>query len=230
MGVDSRGSEHNGGMTRSRRATEKARLRASLRTTRAAFDPTERQDQSDALGEAVVAHVGRLFADSAGATPRPTVAAYLGVDPEPRTASLLGELHRLGFGVVVPICEPAYELSWAAWTPGIALERSVRAPVDEPVGPRRRFGDLAPQVALILVPALGVDVEGNRIGQGGGYFDRFLARHPVDEPGAVPRLGVVYRSEILPSGVIPTEPYDQPLTGAFTADGLLRFDRTRDAR
>lgn len=153
---------------------------------------------------------------------RPTVAAYLGVAPEPETAPLLEDLHRLGFGVVVPVCEPAYQLSWATWLPGVALQRSVRAPVEEPTGPRHPF-DEVPDVGLILVPALGIDRSGHRIGQGGGYYDRFLAHHPVDGPGAIPRLGVVYRSEVLPEGTIPAESYDQPLTGAFTPDGLLHF-------
>ncbi|WP_082045974.1 5-formyltetrahydrofolate cyclo-ligase [Arthrobacter sp. L77] len=199
----------------------KARLRRALRQARAALDPADRRDQSEALALAVTRHLGRTAAPSGGAASRrPTIAAYLGVDPEPDTAPLLGELHRLGFGVAVPVCEPGYQLSWTAWTPGIPLERSVRAPVFEPVGPRWPFEEL-PDVALILVPALAVDRSGQRIGQGGGYYDRFLARHPLGRPGAPPRLGAVYRSEVLPVGAVPAEPCDQPLQGVFTADGLL---------
>lgn len=218
---------------------EKTRLRASLRAARAAMDPVDRQDQSRGLARAVVDHLapevphGSAAPQSSAVAQRlavaqpfavahpPTVAAYLGVDPEPDTVPLLGELHRLGCDVVVPVCEPAYQLSWVRWLPGIALERSVRAPLLEPVGPRYAFAELE-RVLLILVPALGVDRAGNRVGQGGGYYDRFLAQYPVDAPGAVSRLGVVYRSEVLPNGVIPAEPYDQPLAGAFTADGLMR--------
>jgi 5-formyltetrahydrofolate cyclo-ligase len=95
--------------------------------------------------------------------------------------------------------------------------------VDEPVGPRRPFEEV-PAVCLILVPALAVDRSGQRLGQGGGYYDRFLAQHPADSPGAPPRLGVVYRSELLPAGAIPAEPFDQRLGGVFTADGLQRFE------
>ncbi|MHA7279045.1 5-formyltetrahydrofolate cyclo-ligase [Arthrobacter sp. MDT2-2] len=210
-------------MTPPTRDTEKARLRASLRSARGALDPTDRQDQSRALAGVVVEYVRSLPSAPSG-TPRqgPTVAAYLGVDPEPDTAPLLEELHGLGFGVVVPVCEPEYQLSWASWLPGIPLQRSVRAPVHEPTGARSSF-DEVPDVAVILVPALAVDGSGHRLGQGGGYYDRFLARYPLGAPGAVPRLGVVYRPEVLPAGTIPSGPHDQPLGGVFTPDGLLRF-------
>lgn len=181
----------------------------------------ERRDQSTALGCVVVEYLGGSAAPSTGgATMQRMIAAYLGVDPEPGTEALLGELHHLGFGVVLPICEPDYWLSWTDWSPGTSLQRSVRAPVDEPVGPRRAFEDV-PGVELILVPALGVDRSGHRVGQGGGYYDRFLSRHPQGEQGAVARLGFVYRAEILTAGAVPAEPHDQALDGAFTPDGLL---------
>ncbi|MBG6223852.1 5-formyltetrahydrofolate cyclo-ligase [Arthrobacter sp. CAN_A2] len=208
-------------------AADKARLRRSLREARAALDPLDRQDQSRALARSVTQYLERTTAPTGGTPSRhATIAAYLGVDPEPGTAPLLGELHRLGFGVVVPVCERGYQLSWTTWAPGVALERSVRAPVFEPVGARRSFEELQ-DVALVLVPALAVDRSGHRIGQGGGYYDRFLARHPLGRPGAVPRLGAVYRSEILPAGAVPVEPCDQPLQGTFTADGLLGFEARR---
>ncbi len=209
-------------MSPAARDTGKRLLRASLRAARSALDPADRRDQAQAITDAVVHYAtGALTPSRAGG--RPSIAAYLGRDSEPATADLLQELHARGFGVVVPVCEPEYQLSWVSWVPGVALRRSVRAPVDEPVGPRRPFADV-PSVGLILVPALAVDRSGQRLGQGGGYYDRFLAQHPADSPGAPPRLGVVYRTELLPAGALPAEPFDQLLGGAFTADGLQRFE------
>lgn len=210
-------------MTRHQHDTDKADLRSRLRAARAALDPVDRQDQSRALAQAVLTYLRDRGPDAAADGGRGrTIAAYLGVDPEPHTAPLLSALDALGLDVVVPVCEPSYQLSWAAWSPGVALRRSVRAPVREPEGPRRTFRDL-PGVALVVVPALGVDRAGQRIGQGGGYYDRFLAQHPSG-PEAVPRLGMVFRSEVLPAGTIPAEPHDQPLDGVFTPDGVLCFN------
>lgn len=192
------------------------------------MSPEERNDQSAALRRMVVDHLRPTVGtegdcgtnEDDAAVGRPIVAAFLGVPPEPGTASLLEELHHLGFRIVLPVCEPEYRLSWTFWSPGAALERSVRAAVDEPSGPRLAFAEL-PRVALILVPALGVDRSGHRVGQGGGYYDRFLAEHPGGAAHAVPRVGMVYRSELLPAGTVPAEPWDQRVSAIFTPDGLV---------
>jgi 5-formyltetrahydrofolate cyclo-ligase len=207
----------------------KSALRISLGSARASLAPEDRREQSEKLRRSIVEHMrhalpthrrGTREHDAVG-TGSPIIAAYLGVPPEPDTAPILEELHGLGLRIVLPVCEPDYRLSWAFWGPGDVLRRSVRAPVDEPAGPRHAFADL-PNVALMLVPALGIDETGNRVGQGGGYYDRLLAQHPIDEAGAVPRLAVVYRSELLPAGAVPVEPWDQRVSGAFTPDGLFR--------
>lgn len=199
---------------------DKVRLRSWLRERRDALEPADRAAQSRDLARHVLDHVGSTIPPS-GDGARSTIAAYLGVAPEPDTIALLTALAP-DHDIVVPICEPRYQLSWAAWTPGTPLERSVRAPVGEPGGRRFAFTELT-GVRLILVPALGIDEDGQRVGQGGGYYDRFLSDHPHDAPDAVPRLGIVYRSELLPAGRVPARPYDQPLHGAFTADGLRLF-------
>lgn len=208
----------------------KSALRTSLASARAALAPEDRREQSDALRHTIVEHVrgtlpSRRDSDGNDAvdTP-PIIAAYLGVSPEPDTEPVLEELHGLGFRIVLPVCEPGYRLAWAFWGPGDVLQRSVRAPVDEPTGPRHAFADL-PCVELMLVPALGTDRTGNRVGQGGGYYDRLLAQHPVDGADAVPRFAVVYRSELLPAGAVPVEPWDQRVSGAFTPDGFFQVSR-----
>lgn len=209
-------------MMSSARAIAKAELRTTLRHARAALPPDDRHEQSHAMRRLVAEHLdaaAKTHGDR-GPAARPVVAAFLGIPPEPSTAPLLADLHHRGFHIVLPVCEPEYRLSWAFWTPGAALERSVRATVHEPSGPRHAFADVG-RVALILVPALGVDRDGNRVGQGGGYYDRFLAQHPADTGDAAPRCGMVYRSELLPAGAVPAESWDQRLTGVFTPDGFV---------
>lgn len=166
-----------------------------------------------------------------GSTRPGLVAAYLSVDPEPGTRELLTSLTARGYQVVVPICEPAYQLSWCSWSAEVELRRSPRAPVLEPVGARRHFSDLLAgerAVALVLVPGLAVDHNGGRLGQGGGYYDRFLAQLRAVDPN-VPTLAYVYDHELLPAGSLATTPLDMPLAGTFTPSAYHPLNTRRDA-
>lgn len=56
---------------------------------------------------------------------------------------------------------------------------------------------------LCIVPALAADARGNRLGHGGGYYDRYLAAHPVAA------LGICYSFCVSPA--LPGEPFDIPI-------------------
>ena len=58
---------------------------------------------------------------------------------------------------------------------------------------------------LILVPALGFDRDNNRLGRGGGWYDRFVAQQPQAR-----KIGVAYAWALVEDG-IPVEPWDMKL-------------------
>ena len=66
---------------------------------------------------------------------------------------------------------PCLPLDFRAWWPGVAMEKGV---YDIPVPRSTQL--LLPD--LLLVPPVGVDAQGFRLGYGGGYFDRTLAALP----------------------------------------------------
>ena len=61
------------------------------------------------------------------------------------------------------------------------------------------------QFDLILVPALGFDRDNNRLGLGGGWYDRFVAQQPQAR-----KIGVAYAWALVGDG-IPVEPWDMKL-------------------
>ena len=75
--------------------------------------------------------------------------------------------------------------------------------------------DLA-EAQLILLPALAVDKNGNRLGKGKGFYDRALA-----QVQGIAKYAVVFDSEILDS--IPTESHDVWVTGAVTPIAIHHF-------
>jgi 5-formyltetrahydrofolate cyclo-ligase len=73
------------------------------------------------------------------------------------------------------------------------------------------------EAALVLVPALGCDHQGFRLGYGGGYYDRFLARY------SLPTLGICFSEFVFPE--LPRDAWDQPLGGIVTELGIRLIPR-----
>ena len=194
----------------------KANIRARHRARRTALDATQR----DAAGAALAVHGAAWAEQLTGGTPS-TFCAYLGVVPEPPTLPLISELHRRGHTVLLPVCEPGRRLSWTHWTPGIKFVRSRYAPVLEPSGPRLGLSTMA-SVAALFIPATAVDRDGNRIGQGGGYYDVLLGSL-TGEGLEIPFVAVVFDAELLPAGSIPAEDFDRRVPAALTPSGLIRL-------
>ena len=63
---------------------------------------------------------------------------------------------------------------------------------------------------VIVVPVVGFDRDDNRLGLGGGWYDRFLAAQP-----AALKIGVAYTWALVPEG-IPVEPHDVRLDRVIT--------------
>ncbi|MFD1212622.1 5-formyltetrahydrofolate cyclo-ligase [Arthrobacter sp. GCM10027362] len=203
--------------------TDKEAVRTRFRQQRAALDAQARRAAAAGLADVVLSALPSL-----GIEPGSTVAAYLSVGSEPSTALLLPGMVRAGYEVIVPVCEPHYQLSWARWYEGVPLARSPRAWVDEPVGERFDRSIMA-GVPLILAPGLAIDHAGNRLGQGGGYYDRFLGALARQEKR--PRtVGVVYRHELVPVGTFESTPLDIPLDGAVTDEAWTWFDAGNSSR
>jgi 5-formyltetrahydrofolate cyclo-ligase len=71
-------------------------------------------------------------------------------------------------------------------------------------------------VDLILVPAIACDVQGYRLGYGGGFYDRLLS---TPAWRAKPTIGIVFEFARLPQ--LPVDPWDRPLQGICTESGLF---------
>ena len=70
---------------------------------------------------------------------------------------------------------------------------------------------------VLIVPLAGFDARGNRIGYGGGYYDRTLQL--LRETGDVTAIGLAFAVQELPA--IPAEPFDQPLDLIVTDRGTI---------
>jgi 5-formyltetrahydrofolate cyclo-ligase len=189
-----------------------------IRSSRRLYRRGLSTEQVAQAGESIARHGLDWAAQISGAS-NAAFAIYVGVSHEPPTMPLIAALHNSGHQVLLPVCEPGRQLSWVYWTPETAFVRSGYAPIDEPEG-ERLDSAVVSGVAGIFMPATAVDLDGNRIGQGGGYYDRLL-QYLDASGGRPPTIAVVYDDDVLPSGAIPAEPFDRPVLEALTPSGII---------
>ena len=191
-------------------------IRSSRRLHRRTLSPEHLARAGKLLAEHGTAWAATVSPAASG-----TFAVYLGVAFEPPTIPLINSLHQAGHRVLLPVCEPGRLLSWVHWTPETVFVRSSYAPIDEPEGERLESSVVA-GTAGIFMPATAVDLDGNRIGQGGGYYDRLL--QGLDASGGrPPTIAVVFDDDLLPSGSIPAEAFDQPVRQVLTPSGVIQL-------
>lgn len=193
-------------------------VRERLRAGRRARDEASRTEVEHALAVHVgaVPGISELVADPS----RGCVTAYASFGTEPRTGALRALLALSGVRVLLPVIRDDGLLDWADDTDDLSedgVSKGIPEPTGEPVG-TGMAGLIAAGCRVVLAPALGVDVRGNRIGKAGGYYDRLLAGLddvPADERPLV--VAVVHDDEVLDE--IPAEPHDRPVDGVLTETG-----------
>ncbi|UWX96441.1 5-formyltetrahydrofolate cyclo-ligase [Arthrobacter zhaoxinii] len=190
------------------RALNKDQARRDFLRLRREMTDAEKADAASGLARLGLAWAQELVPHGG------TVAGYLSVGSEPGTGELLEGLCTAGYRVVVPVCEPGRRLSWCDWTPETVLAPGLHGSLLEPTGERFAAADLT-ELGLVLVPALAADSSGGRMGKGGGYYDRFLARLRADGNPA-PAAAVVYDHEFVPAGSFETTPLDAAVDAVLT--------------
>jgi 5-formyltetrahydrofolate cyclo-ligase len=177
---------------------QKAALRSRLLAARAELPGEQRTAAGRAIRDALLE---RPEVQMAG-----TIAAYYSVGAEPDTRGLLFALWKRGSYVLLPLLRPDGDLDWASYEGPDSLVPGPRGLL-EPGEPPRGPGAVA-RADVVLVPALAVDRAGNRLGRGGGSYDRALARvGPL-----VPLMALVYDAELLDR--VPAEPHDVKVRAA----------------
>ncbi|MCX7717829.1 MAG: 5-formyltetrahydrofolate cyclo-ligase [Candidatus Sumerlaeaceae bacterium] len=150
-----------------------------------------------------------------------TVFGYVSRGREPDTASILQRLSAGGATLVLPTAAHA----GAAYDRFIVARRIVTGTRLAPATPATAltFADsgILNEVDLFLVPGLMFDEEGYRVGQGGGYFDRVLARA---RPGSL-AVGLAFEFQLVPR--VPRDLWDVPVARIVTEERVLRTDQGR---
>jgi len=170
-------------------SNNKPALRKHYRQLRDAIPPDERDDRSDTIARLVLTIERLEYAGS--------VFVYVSAGSEVGTHELIGELLERGKTVAVPrvtaergVMLPIVIRSLTDFAPG-------RFDIPEPTTHEM----LSASPDLAIVPGLAFTRGGQRMGMGGGYYDRYLAQHP-----ATYKVGLCFNEQL--ADALPEEAHD----------------------
>lgn len=186
---------------------DKKALRKELLTKRNELTPEQRVD----YGEAILRHLIEMPELQAAKT----VLVYLDFRGEVESEPIIS----WGLAAGKTICAPVTVVEERRLIPV-----KMTSPTDVAIGAynirepilREDFVVNVEEIDAVVLPGVGFDRQGGRLGYGGGYYDRFLPRL---RPG-VPKIAVAYEVQVLPE--TPREPHDCVLTALVTEQGVWR--------
>jgi 5-formyltetrahydrofolate cyclo-ligase len=141
------------------------------------------------------------------------IAAFWSMPEEPQLQPLLRQWSEEdGYRVSLPVVvAPDAPLEFRLWDPDAPMREGAYG-IQEPVG------DLAPPPDIVLVPTLGYTRAGDRVGYGGGYYDRSLAALKASGHRFV-TIGIAWAVGDLTGTGYEPQPHDFRLDGILTDKG-----------
>lgn len=146
------------------------------------------------------------------------IGVYLANDGELDPMPLALAAHTAGKQLYLPVLNNA-DMQFRAWTPGEVLIPN-RFAIGEPAENSRDTQTLD----LLIMPLVGWTGQGFRLGMGGGYYDRFLARQ-TEKPAR--RLGLGYECQREDGLQVLNDRWDAGLDALLSETGLYQFARNR---
>ena len=169
----------------------KQELRGLVRTQKRAMTQMQILQKSDSLTRQLLGTEQYRNARS--------IYGYLPYNQEVRTVPLLAQALRDGKRVAVPKCY-GDEMRFI-WMEDLSRVERGYAGIPEPIDDGPMADD---ETALVLMPGLAFDRQGHRIGYGGGFYDKFLARE-----GSHPTVALCYDFQVFDH--LETEEFDIPV-------------------
>jgi 5-formyltetrahydrofolate cyclo-ligase len=191
----------------------KSEIRECIRPLRQIISPQYRTKASCAAA--------KHFIESEAFQNSQSVASYLALPEEMDTQPLIEALWEAEKDCYLPLIHPNKELSFALYNKTTPLAPN-RYQVLEPQNTTSELAGF--ELDVVLVPLIAFDLKGNRLGTGGGYYDRtfsFLLTKGESKKKKPLFLGLAYELQRVEQ--IPHEDFDVPLEGILTEEGLTLF-------
>lgn len=190
------------------KGSEKERQRKLCLARRRALGPEERGYKSAAICQALTT----LNAIQAAKT----ILSYMATKDEADLAAFHAWAGEQGKRLAFPVCRDSGQMeayiphdtqSWEQGRYGIYAPLPARSERVDPTG-----------LDVVILPCVGFDGQGRRLGHGGGYYDRYLLRCPK-----AARVLVAFEAQRL--SAVAVDAHDQPVRWLVTESGATELDR-----
>ncbi len=194
---------------------EKKRIRGSALARRKAHHQQYGTDEADKLGAAWAHYLTKSVAAFSGDLTRKVISGYAPADSEINPMPLLKHLSASGHQICLPVMQPdAAHMTFRRYQMGDALCKGGFG-MSEPLP---NAPELVPDI--VLLPLLGFDAQGVRLGRGGGHYDRCLT--DLRQRKSIQAIGLAYSCQFFDS--LPCAPHDEALNAVITAEQVFVFD------
>ncbi|MEH8015806.1 5-formyltetrahydrofolate cyclo-ligase [Rheinheimera muenzenbergensis] len=186
-------------------------LRQHIRQLRQQLSPAVQQQAATALATQVLALPQLATCQH--------IALYLANDGELDTLPLIQALWQLGKTLYLPVLHPFA----AGYLVFVQYQQHTRLypnnfGIAEPLPECHRLAPVK-QLDMIFTPLVAFDAAGNRLGMGGGFYDRTLAQLPTDSHCQL--IGLAHACQQVDD--LPCESWDIPLQQIITPEQVLKF-------
>ena len=135
-------------------------------------------------------------------------------------AKIVDLARKMNKKIVVPVTLPHRQMKFAYWDEKTEFQKNSFG-VEEPIQP---VWVQEGQIDLVIVPGLAYSKKGERLGFGGGYYDRFLEQHSFST------MSLAYKEQVYDEACWEVEVFDQRIQTLITMEGVTNTNELLEKR
>ena len=139
------------------------------------------------------------------------IGIYYPIGSEASTIRLIENLRKKKYIILLPVIEKNFQMSFYEWNENSALKIN-NLGIPEPF----KFKKITP--SALIIPIVAFDANLNRLGYGGGFYDRFINK--IERSKKILKIGLALSCQKI--NKVPTNKFDKKMNYIFTENKVYK--------